>query len=161
MKLDMKNTNAIESSFFPNSCNSEEGLSFLIMLAFRFFFPLVYSCLLCKYSTTANSSIVPIRKNNETEIYIPRAVIFAVDGLWACWKIYCHMIKSHLSTHIYKKDFYHKTIYLIQWLLTLLSIKILVIVRNRVATRPSLPGIEDGGMMKLTCEIHTITMLGK
>ena len=39
MKLDMKNTNAIESSFVPNSCNSEEGLSFLIMLAFRFFFP--------------------------------------------------------------------------------------------------------------------------
>ena len=101
MKLDMKNTNAIESSFVPNSCNSEEGLSFLIMLAFRFFFPWVYSCFLCKYSTTANSSIVPIRKNNETEIYIPRAVIFAVDGLWACWKMYCHMIRSYLSTHIY------------------------------------------------------------
>ena len=157
MKLDMKNINAIESSFVPNSCNSEEGLSFLIMLAFRFFFPWVYSCFLCKYSTTANSSIVPIRKNNETEIYIPRAVIFAVDGLWACWKIHCHMIKSYLSTHI---DFYHKTIYLIQWLLTLLSIKILVIVRNSVATKPSRPGIEAGGMIKLTCEIITIAILG-
>ena len=45
-------------------------------------------------------------------------------------------------------------------LLTLLSIKMLVIVKKSVATRPSLPGIEDGGMIKLTWEIHTIAMLG-
>ena len=37
----------------------------------------------------------------------------------------------------------------------------LVKVKNRVARRPTLPGTDEGGIMKLMCETNTIAAQGR
>ena len=44
---------------------------------------------------------------------------------------------------------------------TMWLMKIFVKVRNNVARRPVLPGIEDNGMIRLICETNTTEAAGK